>query len=252
MVAPIICKQALVYRLCVFSIKILQSVLRPIDRKTQTTLLKYFFNFCFKFGSSAFYLKCITASRKFHKSLFRSALIKFARCRQIFPETSKKTLFVLHLPNSPIIPECRDPHLLSAPSQLSGRWRHSTVGSRYIPGSKPTFVSPAIWPASTGPVQWWGYCWSGWQDKNRRRCYVYQPCFTKRGWIDSPLPLFCASADHFLWSFTPPFRNRTQLRGGRGWMCNKFLQLQKQFHLRQHRRRVQLPMPGGLQVRHKH
>ena len=47
------------------------------------------------------------------------------------------------------------------------------------------------------------------------------------------------------------FRNRTQLRGGRGWMCRKFVQLHKQFILRQHWRRLHLPMPGGLQVRKK-
>ena len=52
-------------------------------------------------------------------------------------------------------------HLLPVPSQLSGRSRHSTIGSRCIAASKPTLVSTAICPASTGPVQLRGYCWSG-------------------------------------------------------------------------------------------
>ena len=48
-------------------------------------------------------------SRKFHNSLFRSALFKVARCRQTSPETNKKALFLFGTyPNSPIIPECRD------------------------------------------------------------------------------------------------------------------------------------------------
>jgi len=75
----------------------------------------------------------------------------------------KNIIFVWHLSYLTDYTRMPELHLLPVPSQLSGTSRHSTIGSWCIAASKPTLVSPAICPASTGPVQLRGYCWSGWQ-----------------------------------------------------------------------------------------
>ena len=81
-------------------------------------------------------------------------------------------------------------HLMPVPSQLSGRSRHSTIGSRYIAGSKPTLVSPAICPASTDPVQCRGYCWSGEEGQKYRHNETTcpDPCHVRKDYATKNSP----------------------------------------------------------------